>query len=574
MDFKTFLEHFDTIAQAPNGIARLRSLILELAVRGKLVPQSSEDEPASVVLSKLQFEKNRLIQEGKIKSSKAISPISLADMPFALPNGWEWVCLDTLVEVITKGSSPKWQGVNYVDSGSGILFITSENVRNFVLDVSEPKYVEAKFNEIEPRSILQKKDLLMNIVGASIGRTAIYELDEVANINQAVCLIRLINSLPLLNHSYLLLFFNSQICINFMFDKQVDNARANLSMGNVANFPISLPPIAEQKRIVEKVDELMALCDRLQDSQETRDHLRQKLRGSAIASLMNAETDEELQKNWAIVRDNWHTLSQKPEDVEGLRKSVLQLAARGKLVSQDPEDETAEGLLQKAIEEKALLFQAELIPKPKSSAPIDKNEYPFSLPSSWKWVRLEDLCSHIVDCLHRTPKYQAKGYPAIRTSEMRPGRILIDQARKVGREEYESQTQRLVPKAGDIFYSREGSFGIAAVVPEGVEICLSQRMMQFRVVSEVNSHFFSWVMNSSVMYQQAARDVVGMTVPHVNIRSLKQFVFPLAPYSEQKRIVVKVNNLMQMCDQLEESLRQSQQRVEALAASAISHLTF
>jgi type I restriction enzyme S subunit len=573
MDFKTFLENFDAIAEAPGGIPKLRSLILDLAVRGKLVPQNSEDEPASVLLDKLRFEKDRLIREGKIKGSKTLPPINLADMPFAPPDGWEWVHLENLVEVITKGSSPKWQGVNYVNPGSGILFITSENVRNYVLDVSNPKYVEAKFNEIEPRSILQKNDLLMNIVGASIGRTAIYELDEIANINQAVCLIRLINSLPLLNHAYMLLFFNSAVCINFMFDKQVDNARANLSMGNIAKFPIPLPPLAEQKRIVEKVDELMGLCDRYEAAKQTRDNLRQKLRESAIASLMNAATDKELDAAWAIVRDNWHNLSQQPEDVDGLRKSVLQLAARGKLVPQEQRDECANQLLQKAIQEKALMAQAGLIPKPKQSLPISEDDCPFSLPSSWAWVRLENICSHIVDCLHRTPKYQDEGYPAIRTSEMQPGKILFDQARKVGREEYELQTQRLVPKAGDIFYSREGSFGIAAVVPEGVEICLSQRMMQFRPVSEVNSNFFSWIMNSSVMYEQAARDVVGMTVPHVNIRSLKEFVFPLAPYAEQKRIVAKVEELMQLCDQLEASLHQSQQRAESLAASAISHLT-
>jgi type I restriction enzyme S subunit len=229
--------------------------------------------------------------------------------------------------------------------------------------------------------------------------------------------------------------------------------------------------------------------------------------------------------------------------------------------------------MQKAIQEKALMSQVGLIAKPKQLSPIDKDECPFSLPSSWTWVRLEDICAYVVDCLHRTPKYQNEGYPAIRTSEMQPGRILFDQARKVGREEYELQTQRLVPKAGDVFYTREGSFGIAAVVPEGIEMCLSQRMMQFRLVSELNPHFFSWVMNSSVMYRQAARDVVGMTVPHVNIRSLKEFIFPLAPYAEQNRIVAKVDELMKMCDRLEESLRQSQQQAEALAASAISHLT-
>ncbi len=181
-----------------------------------------------------------------------------------MPEKWEWVRLETFCELITKGSSPKWQGVKYVEAGNGTLFITSENVRNYLLDLEKPKYVEEKFNQIEPRSILQSNDILMNIVGASIGRTAIYEEKETANINQAVCIIRVIRQKTLLNLTYLLHFFNSPVCLAFMFDKQVDNARANLSMGNISMFLVPLPPYQEQIRIVAKVNKLMSLCEDLE----------------------------------------------------------------------------------------------------------------------------------------------------------------------------------------------------------------------------------------------------------------------------------------------------------------------
>jgi type I restriction enzyme S subunit len=185
-------------------------------------------------------------------------------MPYGCPSGWEWSRLGNLAELITKGSSPKWQGVNYTDETNGILFITSENVGTYNLRLENKKYVESKFNEIEPRSILRKNDILMNIVGASIGRTAIFDIDEIANVNQAVCLIRALGSGNLINLEYLLYFLNSEICIGYMFDKQVDNARANLSMTNISRFLIPVPPFEEQHRIVEKVDQLMALCDELQ----------------------------------------------------------------------------------------------------------------------------------------------------------------------------------------------------------------------------------------------------------------------------------------------------------------------
>jgi type I restriction enzyme, S subunit len=259
--------HFETALDHPNGIKKLRELILSLAMQGKLVIQDKNDQPARELLKEIQAEKERLVKEG-IKKTDALPPIKEEEKPFVLPGGWEWVRLGDVCELITKGSSPTWQGVSYVDKNSGILFITSENVGKYKLLLEKRKYVEKKFNQIEPRSILKKYDILMNLVGASIGRVAFFNLDETANINQAVCLIRLIDINNYFNFDFLLHFLNSTICIDYMYDKQVDNARANLSMGNVNKFVIPLPPLAEQKRIVEKVDELLVLCDRLEEEIE------------------------------------------------------------------------------------------------------------------------------------------------------------------------------------------------------------------------------------------------------------------------------------------------------------------
>lgn len=249
------------LQQQTTLIKKLRQSILQEAVQGNLVPQNSKDEPASILLEKIKAEKQKLIAEGKLKKEKPLPPIAKVEIPFELPKGWAWCRLGEVVDLITKGSSPTWQGVNYVDKEE-VLFVTSENVDSYKLDLTKRKYVEFKFNDIEPRSILQRGDFLMNIVGASIGRTAIYNIDELANINQAVCLIR--KSTKYIDSSFLLHFFNSPICISYMFDKQVDNARPNLSMGNISKFLIPLPPLSQQQRIVKKVEELMSLCDQLE----------------------------------------------------------------------------------------------------------------------------------------------------------------------------------------------------------------------------------------------------------------------------------------------------------------------
>lgn len=277
-------QHFNTLFTTEASIDALKQTILQLAVMGKLVPQDPNDEPASELLKRIEQGKAQLVKEGKIKKQKPLPPISDDEKPFELPEGWEWCRLETITELITKGSSPKWQGVSYTDNPNDVLFITSENVGSFKILLDSEKYVEKKFNEIEPRSILTRNDILMNIVGASIGRTAIFNMNRNANINQAVCLIRVINNSMLL--SYLLNFFNSDICLSYMFDKQVDNARANLSMGNIAKFVLPIPPLNEQKRIVEHIDNLMSICDKLQSHlqsvQQIQLHLADALTDAAL----------------------------------------------------------------------------------------------------------------------------------------------------------------------------------------------------------------------------------------------------------------------------------------------------
>lgn len=277
-------EHFDTLFTTEHSVDTLKQTLLQLAVMGKLVPQDPSDEPASELLERIQTEKAKLIAAGKIKKEKPLPPITDGEKPFDLPERWEWSYLDALVNLITKGSSPKWQGVNYTENPDDVLFVTSENVGKYRILHEEPKYVEAKFNDIEPRSILESGDFLMNIVGASIGRTAIFDLEVLANINQAVCLIRIKSHH--LSDQFLLHFFNSDTCLGYMFDKQVDNARPNLSMSNIAKFLVPIPPLAEQHRIVTKVNELMALCDQLKCRITESSRLKQKLADALVEQAL------------------------------------------------------------------------------------------------------------------------------------------------------------------------------------------------------------------------------------------------------------------------------------------------
>ena len=237
----------------------MQKSILQMAIQGKLVEQHPEEGTGEELFQQIQAEKQNLVNAGEVYREKQLTAIADDETPFDIPESWVWCKLGELTKTITKGSSPKWQGVSYTDREHGILFVTSENVGVEQLLLAKEKYVGREFNAMHPASILQKGDLLTNIVGASIGRTAIFNLDiPDANINQAVCIIRLVNNTIA---EYILKFLNSTVAIEMMTNKSVDSARANLSLTSVTNLLIPLPPLAEQKRIVAKLEEILPLCE-------------------------------------------------------------------------------------------------------------------------------------------------------------------------------------------------------------------------------------------------------------------------------------------------------------------------
>lgn len=270
--------------------ADLRKSILKLAVQGRLVPQDPNDEPAEKILAGIAATKLRLQKTGELGRGKPVEPLQSERLPIEAPQSWRWARLAELTELITKGSSPKWQGIAYVSESDGILFITSENVGNYVLrKLDDLKYVAKGFNKIEPRSVLKRGDILMNLVGASIGRTAVYDLHDGANINQAVALIRLVRETSGVCPRFLLHYMNSPSAIDYMLSSRVVNAQPNISLADVREFAVPIPPLAEQRRIVAKVDQLMALVDELESQFATSCATASNLLSAVVAELTAAQ---------------------------------------------------------------------------------------------------------------------------------------------------------------------------------------------------------------------------------------------------------------------------------------------
>ena len=244
-------------------IDNIKSKILDLAIRGKLVPQDSNDEPASVLLERIRAEKEELIKQGKIKRDKKESVIFKGDDNSYyqdLPSNWIIIRLSTISEIITKGTTPRGGKVAY--SQSGIGFLRAENIAGYdKLDLSNLNYIdEESHNNYLKRSILKENDILITIAG-TLGRTAIVTQQALPlNTNQAVAIVRLVNN-RLINVKYLVYALNSPIIKSDLLAKSVDMAIPNLSLENIADCNISLPPLSEQKRIVEAIEKIFAVLD-------------------------------------------------------------------------------------------------------------------------------------------------------------------------------------------------------------------------------------------------------------------------------------------------------------------------
>ena len=277
----------ELIQEAKETFEERRAAILNKAFTGELTKKWRDENPdVELELSKMQ---------------------EIEKKPFDIPSSWKWVRLEEISELITKGSSPKWQGIKYTDDKSQVLFITSENVRDGYLELDKEKYLELEFNYKQKRSILTNGDVLLNIVGASIGRAAIFDVEKVANINQAVSIIRLIDKR--LNR-YLNLYLNSASAKQYYSESKVDVARANLSLKDVSNIPLPSPPFEEQKEIVRILEKLL-------------DH-----------------------------EDGARALIDMEEQIDLLEKSILSKAFRGELGTNDPSDEPAIDLLKRSLKEK------------------------------------------------------------------------------------------------------------------------------------------------------------------------------------------------------------------------------
>ncbi|MBW4481485.1 MAG: restriction endonuclease subunit S [Tildeniella torsiva UHER 1998/13D] len=552
MDLKTFFEHFDTLAEAPNGIQRLRELILDMAVRGRLVPQDPEDESAEKLIEIINFERNRILKGKKAKASQSSNPPDVKEI-YPAPKNWIWakfgevtICRDGERIPLSKDLRQSRQGIYDYYGASGVI----DKIDDFLFD--------------KPLLLIGEDgaNLINRSTPIAFIATGKYWVNNHAHVLDGISYDYL---------RYLEIFINSIDLKPYI----TGTAQPKMNQAKMNSISVPLPPLAEQKRIVAKVDELMALCDALKAAQQTRNTLRQNLRASALDGLMNAPSDSELETAWAFVRDNWKLMCDRAEDVEGFRQSILQMAVRGKLLPQNRSDASVEELLKK-IESLAEKLTARRNKKSNSlRTQGDKNQ--FEIPKTWEWVVVGQLAESFTNGLYKPSRYYSdQGTASIRMYNIQDGYLDLAKIKRVLVDENELEAYAL--EKGDLIVNRVNSrelVGKAALVADIREpfvfeaMNIRVRFLCKETVPEYVNLFFRTRKVRS-FFQEVSKQASGQA--SISQPQVANILIPLPPLAEQKRIIVRVDELMNLCDQLEESLRQQQQQAEALAASAINNL--
>ena len=538
------LAHFDRFADAPDAIPRLRHFILDLAMRGKLVEQDTNGEPAAGLLQRMQAQKEQMLKAGEIKKLERFEAVRVDEIPFAIPSGWEAVRMGWLARKLGAGSTPL--GGKSVYQSEGVAFLRSQNVHNDGLRLNDVALISRSVHDRMSGTHVQQEDILLNITGASIGRCALVPSTFVeGNVSQHVAIIRLID--PSIRE-FIHLSLTSPFFQKVIDDVQVGVSREGLSMQRLRLFPMLIPPLAEQHRIVAKVDELMALCDRLEAAQAERERRRERLAAASLHRLNQPDGGDALRDQARFYLQHLPRITTRPEQIAQLRQTILNLAVRGKLVAQEPKDEPVQRTAQatpSTMDFDAHVFTEALIA--------------LVLPPHWSVEPLTRISAAIVDCPHSTPKWTASGKICVRTNQFRPGLLDLSDARFVDEETYRDRIQRLEPVENDILYSREGGIlGVACRVPAGVQLCLGQRMMLIRAGTRIDPIFLEFVLNSPLVTTIARGRTTGGAAPRVNVATIRAYPIPLPPLAEQHRIVAKVDELMALCDRLEGQLTATQ----------------
>jgi len=500
-----------------------------------------------------------------------LSQIKACEAPFELPQGWQWARLDDF-NIFENGDRSKNYPSKSILVDKGIPFINAGHLKNGFIDFTSMNYIPKERYDLLRSGKIYQGDILFCLRG-SLGKSAIVQSSDQGAIASSLVIIRNYGNIE---SYYLLYYLFSPLCFQMISKYDNGTAQPNLSATDLKKFIFPLPPLAEQKRIVAKVDQLMALCDTLEQQLQQCHQTHRQLNDSAVHHLLTAENTRDFEKTWKLICDNFSLLYNDSEAVEKLRQAILQLAVQGKLVPQDPKDEPAEKLLEKIQAEKAKLIKEGILKKQETLPSIKDDEIPYALPRGWQWIRLGDITKKIGS--GSTPRggksvYVDHGIKFLRSQNVYNDGLRLDDVAYITPNVHVKMSGTAV-SAGDILLNITGaSIARSCLVPDDFdEANVSQHVSIIRPVDTQIRFYLHKCIISPYIYNLIMNVQVGMSREGLSKNKLQYFLIPMPPLAEQKRIVAKVDKLMALCDRLQEQIESARTQAQQLTASTIHHL--
>ncbi|MBR0231699.1 MAG: restriction endonuclease subunit S [Clostridia bacterium] len=467
----------------------LKNAILQLAVQGKLVPQNPNDEPASELLKRIEVEKAALIKAGRIKKYKTLTALSADDLPFDIPESWCWLKLGSMCQLL---DGEKKKGISY-------------------------PYLEAKF-------LRGKAAATMNNEGKYVTKGTRLILVDGENSGEVF----FATEDGYMGSTFKVLFFPQELFAGYVLyflqfkqlafrNNKTGSAIPHLNKELFFNMPFPVPPLAEQERIVAKIEELMTLVEEYGKAEER-------------LTVLNAEFPDKL------------------------RKSILQQAIQGKLTERDPADEPASELLKRIRAEKERLIKEGKIKKDRRTEELgvpSVEDITFDIPIGWECVYLGSILNKLTDGTHKTPKYTNSGVKFVSVKDMSNGVLSLEKTKYISEKEHNELYLRCDPMRGDMLLSKVGTTGVPAIVDtdEPFSLFVSVALLKYNH-SCINEQFFYYLLQSPLVQEQAEFNTRGAGNKNWVLDAIAKTIIVIPPLAEQQRIVDRVNELLAVCDKL------------------------
>ena len=508
------------------GIKKLRELILELAVRGKLVPQDESDEPASELLKRIVAEKAKLVAEGKIKKSKSLAEITDDEKPFELPIGWVMIRFGEVFNLEYGNNLPSDKRSN---SGEFPVYGS-----NGVVGSHNISFINS------PCIVIGRK-----------GSAGALNL----SLSKACCVTDV--AYYCIPPRFIDLTFSFKLLHTLGLDLLGKGIKPGLNRNEAYELITAIPPLTEQHRIVAKVDELMALCDQLENQHNNAAEAHEKLVTHLLGTLTQSQNAEDFNTHWQRISEHFDTLFTTEASIDALKQTLLQLAVMGKLVPQDPNDEPASELLNKIDTGKLKSIKLQL--------EINDQEKPFELPRGWEWVNFGSVSEIERGGSPRPIKSffttDEDGLNWIKIGDTDQGGKYITSTNEKIKKEGLSKTRMVYP--GDFLLTNSMSFGRPYITK--IEGCIHDGWLRISPPEALDKDYLYNLLSSPYVRSVFIAAAAGAVVMNLNADKVRDLLIPVPPIVEQHRIVSRIDELMAICNQLKSQITSANHLQQKLA---------